>query len=93
MTTALALRPILDLDHFARLAGLHPDMVLRLAALGVLDPVRDSRGNIGFPPSQLAVVARVQRLRAGFGVNYAALGLVCDLLDRIEELERLLRQR
>jgi hypothetical protein len=29
----------------------------------------------------------VQRLRAGFGLNYAAIGLVTDLLDRIAVLE------
>jgi len=93
VTTALARRPVLDLDQFARASGLHPEMVLRLTALGLLDPIRDARGNLGFPPSQLAAVARVQRLRSGFALNYAALGLVCDLLDRIEELERELRRR
>ena len=32
-------------------------------------------------------MARIQRLRSGLGLNYAALGLVLDLLDRIAELE------
>ena len=30
------------------------------------------------------MIARIQRLRAGLALNYAALGLVLDLLDRIE---------
>ena len=34
--------------------------------------------------AELAAVARIQRLRAGLALNYAALGLVLDLLDRIE---------
>ncbi|MFC7642500.1 hypothetical protein ACFQX6_17245 [Streptosporangium lutulentum] len=38
-------------------------------------------------------MARVQRLRAGFSLNYAALGLVVHLLDRIAELEAALRDR
>jgi hypothetical protein len=33
----------------------------------------------------------VQRLRAGLSLNYASIGLVLDLLDRIEELEAALR--
>jgi hypothetical protein len=33
-------------------------------------------------------VARVQRLHFGLSLNYAAIGLVLDLLDRIDELER-----
>lgn len=93
MTTALALRPVLDLEQFARASGLHPEMIIRLVALGLLEPVRDSRGELGFPSSQLVIVARVQRLRHGFALNYAALGLVCDLLDRIEQLEGTLRHR
>jgi hypothetical protein len=89
MTTTYALaRPVrLDLDAFARMAGLHPDVVRRLVALGLVDTMRDRTGAMWFTPSQLAAVARLQRLRAGFSLNYAALGLVVDLLDRIARLE------
>jgi DNA-binding transcriptional MerR regulator len=77
----------MDLDTFARAAGLHPDLVRRLTALGLLEPERDAAGRLCFTPAQLATVARIQRLRAGFGLNYAALGLVIDLLDRVAQLE------
>jgi hypothetical protein len=40
----------------------------------------------------VAAAARLQRLRAGLGLNYAALGLVVDLLDRVAELEAALRR-
>ena len=40
---------------------------------------------------RFVALARIQRLRAGLSVNYAALGLVMDLLDRIEVLEAALR--
>jgi DNA-binding transcriptional MerR regulator len=81
----------LSLDQFAHAAGLHPQQVRRLVALGLLDPVTSAGGRLEFPPSQLAVAARVQRLRAGLGLNYAAVGVVLDLLARIEELEAVLR--
>jgi hypothetical protein len=45
------------------------------------------------PVAQLARAARIVRLRAGLGLNYAAVGVVLDLLDRIEELETALRSR
>jgi chaperone modulatory protein CbpM len=82
----------MDLDSFARAAGLHPDLVRRLVALGLLEPHRDATGELCFPPSQLATVARIQRLRTGFSLNYAAVGLVIDLLDRVAELEAALRR-
>jgi len=89
----LARRPGLDLDTFAHRSGLHPDTVRRFVALGLLPCQRNPRGQLRFDASALRVVARVQRLRVGLGLNYAAIGLVLDLLDRIEELESGLRQR
>ncbi|MFC7478999.1 chaperone modulator CbpM [Luedemannella flava] len=59
--------------------------------LGLLDPQRDRAGRLWFPPAQLVVAARIQRLRSAFALNYAAIGLVLDLLDRVTELERELR--
>ncbi|MCU1354045.1 MAG: hypothetical protein JWM05_3254 [Acidimicrobiales bacterium] len=89
MTGALAVRPVpgLDLESFSRATGLHPDLVRRLVALGVLDPIGAAAGELRFPPAQLAAAARLQRLRAGLALNYAALRLVMDLLDRIDQLE------
>jgi chaperone modulatory protein CbpM len=87
--TIARLRPrYLDLETFARRLAVHPDFVRRLVALGLLEARRDAAGGLWFPPSQLAAAARIQRLRAGFNLNYAALGLVVDLLDRIDLLER-----
>jgi chaperone modulatory protein CbpM len=81
----------LNLDAFARATGTHPDLIRRLVALGLLEADRDSAGQLWFAPSQVAAMGRVQRLRAGFGLNYAAIGLVTDLLDRIALLEAALR--
>jgi hypothetical protein len=81
----------LDLESFARAAGLHPEMVRRLVALGLLETTRDRDGELWFAPAEVAAAARLQRLRAGLAVNYAALGVVVDLLDRIAELEAALR--
>jgi chaperone modulatory protein CbpM len=93
VSTALA-RPIrMDLEVFANAANLHPDLVRRLVALGLIDANQDAAGGLWFTPAQLAAAGRLQRLRAGFALNYAALGLVMELLDRIDELEAAQRRR
>jgi DNA-binding transcriptional MerR regulator len=89
----LARRPGIQLDVFATRCGLHPDMVRRLVALGLVACQQDARGDLWFEPSALVTVARIQRLRTGLGLNYVAIGLVLDLLDRIEELESASRRR
>jgi chaperone modulatory protein CbpM len=87
-------RPLrLSAEQFAARSGLHPDLVRRLVALGLVEAERDAAGRLWVRPDQVAVVARVQRLRAGLPINYAAVGLVMDLLDRITELETTLRTR
>jgi hypothetical protein len=41
----------------------------------------------------VARVARIQRLHDALPLNYAAIGLVLDLLDRIDVLEGQVRSR
>jgi chaperone modulatory protein CbpM len=89
----LARRPGIQLVVFATRCGLVPDMVRRLVALGLVACQQDARGDLWFEPSALVTVARIQRLRTGLGLNYAAIGLVLDLLDHIEELESASRRR
>ena len=91
MTLSLVHRPVLTLDAFAAAGGVHPVLVTRFVALGLLDPVRGVGGEPEFPDAQLARLARIRRLHADLPLNYAALGVVLDLLARIEELEGQLR--
>jgi len=83
----------LSLDSYARLTGVHPDLVRRLTALGLLEMTRDTSGDLWFEPSQVSAMARIQRLHRELNLNYASLGLIIDLLDRITQLEQLQRRR
>jgi hypothetical protein len=73
-----------ELEAVAREAGLHPELVRRLLALGLLD-------ERPFPRDAGRRLARAARLRHDLGLNYAGALLACQLLDRIERLERRLR--
>ncbi|MFF7140552.1 chaperone modulator CbpM [Streptomyces nodosus] len=90
---ALVPVPRLSLDAVAYLSGLHPDLVRRFVALGLVDAERDAAGHLVFGSTAPAVLARIQRLRSGLCLNYASIGLVLDLLDRISLLEAALRGR
>jgi len=92
VTYALVRTARLDLDQFAAAAGMHPELIRRFVTLGILDASPDPAGLLWFAPSELAAVARIRRLRAGFALNYAAIGLVTDLLDQIAVLQAALRR-
>ena len=78
----------LSLDSYARITGVHPELVRRLVTLGLLEITRDADGNLWFAPSQVREMAAIQRLHLRLNIAYGSLGLVMDLLDRISELER-----
>jgi hypothetical protein len=84
----LALPRRLSVDRVAQASGVHPQLIVRFIELGLVDVQRDSMGRLWLDPDSVARVARVQRLHFGLSLNYAAIGLVLDLLDRIDELER-----
>ncbi|MDQ1476479.1 MAG: chaperone modulatory protein CbpM [Actinomycetota bacterium] len=92
MTDVLVRRRSLDLETFSRAAGMHPDLVRRLVTLGLLDATPGPDADLSFARDQHAAVARIRRLRESLALNYAAIGLVAELLDRVAELERLRRR-
>jgi hypothetical protein len=91
VTTVLARTYALRLEAFARASGLHPELAARLVRLGLLEARADRSGELLFEPREVFRAARIQRLRQGLSLNYAAIGLVLDLLDRIDTLEAELR--
>jgi DNA-binding transcriptional MerR regulator len=82
---------LLALETFAQRAGLHPEVVRRLARLGLLEPGGGTTAAPLYRASDAALLVRAVRLRGDLGLNYAGAVLACELLARIEELERLIR--
>jgi hypothetical protein len=76
--------PLVAVEVLAQEAGLHPELVRRLVALGALEPAGGTSHAPLFPRDAAA------RLRRDLGLNYAGALLACDLLARIDVLERLL---
>ncbi|WP_435581919.1 chaperone modulator CbpM [Amycolatopsis thermoflava] len=93
MSYPLSTCPRLRLDVVAQHSGLHPDLVRRFVALSLLEASRDAAGDLWFSPETPVTIGRIQRLRAGLGLNYAGIGVVLDLLARIRELETALAER
>jgi DNA-binding transcriptional MerR regulator len=79
---------LVRLEVFADRCGLHPDLIQRFVSLGLIDPTPGTAGEVLFTLSQVSRVDRMIRLRSDLGLNYNALGLVVELLERIEQLER-----
>jgi hypothetical protein len=82
---------LLALETLAQRAGLHPLLVRRLAQLGLLEPGGGTAAAPLYHAKDAALLVRAVRLRGDLGLNYAGAVLACELLARIEDLERRIR--
>lgn len=85
--------PYVSLTELACRCGVHPDLIDRFVALGLLDYAgHHAGGEAHFHSEAVAIVGRILRLRNQLGVNYAGIGVILELMTRIEELEGQIRE-
>ena len=76
-----------ELTVVARRAGVRIALVRRYEEFGLLEAHPGPDDTPRYDPQSPARVAQAERLRRDLGLNYAGAVLVCELLDRIRELE------
>ena len=86
----------LSLNEIATQSRVHPEMIARFVRLGLIDPVvslteNEDPGEWIFPAETVGRIRRILRLRYELGVNFAGIGVLLDLLSRLEKLESRLR--
>jgi hypothetical protein len=88
--TVYRARATLSLHDVATQCGLHPELVERFVALGIIEPVDDQDNH--FTPDATRRIQRLLRLRRDLGIHYNAAGLILELLERIDNLEARLQR-
>ena len=77
----------LELAVVAQRAGVRIAVVRRYLEFGLFEPHPEPAEAPRYDPLTAARIARAERLRRDLGLNYAGAVLVCELLDRLRELE------
>lgn len=77
---------LVTLHELACLAGTSIRVIERLVRFDVIEPAR-TEPECFFAVDILPRVARVLRIRENLGVSWSSMGLVLDLLERIEILD------
>jgi DNA-binding transcriptional MerR regulator len=76
-----------ELAVVAKRAGVRITVVRRYLEFGLFEPHPESADTPRYDPRTAGRIARAERLRRDLGLNTAGAVLVCELLDRIRELE------
>jgi chaperone modulatory protein CbpM len=83
----LVAMPGVTIHELSRLCECHLAVAERLFAIGLIEPITD-----GIPPlfdrSSVVRARKALRLKRDLRLNFDAVALVMELLDRIDELER-----
>ena len=77
---------LLSVSRFSR------EELIELIDQGALQPSGENESNWRFPSGALYTLRSAARLRAAFDLDMPALGLALGLLERIDELERQVRE-
>jgi hypothetical protein len=83
----------ISLREISMLCDVHPGFIDRLIRLGLIDPVRKEgeRHEWIFQTAAVPLIKKIIRLRNELGINYSGIGVVLNLLSRIEVLETRIR--
>ena len=83
----------LGLSGVAVRCMVHPGLIHRFVRLGLVDPVdlHDEPEQWRFESQVVAQINKIMRLRNELGVNYSGIGVILDLLERIDFLESRIR--
>lgn len=83
----VAVEQTVELTVVARQAGVRLALARRYLAFGLFDRCAGTSEAPLFAPTCAARLAKAERLRRDLDLNHAGAVLVCELLDRISELE------
>ena len=86
-TDPAAVEEAVELTMVARQAGVRIALARRYLAFGLFESCAGTTEAPLFAPMCAARLAKAERLRRDLSLNYAGAVLVCELLDRIGELE------
>jgi chaperone modulatory protein CbpM len=83
----------LTFDVFAETVGARRSLVVRLARQGLIETLESQTDEPLLPRRAIMQVRRMQRLHRDLGVNFRGAAIICDLVGRIEQLNRELNKR
>jgi hypothetical protein len=85
--------PHLRLRDVALRCMVHPGLVHRFVRLGLVDPIDpvDEPEQWIFERNVVSQINKIMRLRNELGINYSGIGVILDLLERIDFLETRIR--
>jgi chaperone modulatory protein CbpM len=81
------------LDDLCLSCNVNPDWVAGLVEHGVIEPIGQTRSGWQFTTLSIVRVAKAKRLERDLGLNLPGVALALDLLEQLDEMRAIERQK
>lgn len=79
---------LLSMEELARAAGVQPGTIEIFVRYGLLKPLTNAGTDELFPTSVVDRLQRIVHLRQDLGVNLAGVGVILEMAEQMEALQR-----
>ena len=80
------------IEEVAQKTNISESSIRRYVRLGLITPAKRDKGCYLLKETSLVRIEKIQRLKKDLGINLSGIGIILDLLDRIEDLDRQLSE-
>ncbi|MDY6968235.1 MAG: chaperone modulator CbpM [Spirochaetota bacterium] len=81
-------KKVISIDEISNDTEIHPHLIKKFVDLGIISPEPVEGNILFFDEDTIFRIKRIQRLRNELGVNLIGAGIICDLVDEIDDLKR-----
>ena len=84
----------LGIREVSRITGIQVELIDKFVYLGLIDPIGKDpdRGEWIFSKDVIPLIQKIMRLHNDLEINFAGIGLVLELLSKIEALEARIKE-
>ncbi|MDY6856045.1 MAG: chaperone modulator CbpM [Thermodesulfobacteriota bacterium] len=83
---------LFGIEEIAQKANMSESSIRRYIRMGLITPIKKEKGSYLLRETTLFRIEKIQRLRRDLGVNLSGIGIILDLLERIEDMDRQLSE-
>lgn len=80
------------IEEIAKKTNMSESSIRRYVRMGLITPIKREKGCYLLRETTLFRIEKIQRLRKDLGVNLSGIGIILDLLERIEDMDRQLSE-
>ncbi len=82
----------LNIIEVSKITGLTEELIDKFVYLGLIDPIGKNHGKWIFSKNVIPLIQKIMRIHYDLEINFAGIGVVLELLSKIDSLEKRIKE-